>query len=186
MLEVLVVAAEGSDFMDIRLIVEIADLLALTAVISIACYMELRSARIPNVLTGSGMVMGLLFGMLPGGPSFAASVLGLIIGFGALFVFYAVGGIGGGDVKLMGAVGALLGVTHIVPLLFHTALIGAVMAILVLIWKGNALARCKHYFRKLIGRATDEQLSKETLTVPYGVAIAIGTLITLLRMGSTP
>ena len=83
----------------------------------------------------------------------------------------------------MGAVGALLGGTHIVPLLFHTALVGAVMAVLVLIWKGHPLERCKHYIRRLFGRSTSDETSMEVLTVPYGVAVAIGTLMTLLKMG---
>lgn len=74
---------------------------------------DLRSRRIPNVLTGSLAVLGLLHGAWGG--SFGASLLGLLIGFFSLFVppllmrRPVLEVVGGGDIKLMAALGAWYG-----------------------------------------------------------------------------
>lgn len=74
---------------------------------------DLRTRRIPNVLTGSLAVLGLLHGAWGG--SFGASLLGLLIGFFSLFVppllmrRPVLEVVGGGDIKLMAALGAWYG-----------------------------------------------------------------------------
>src|SRR5674476_228169 len=90
-------------------------LLVLALMLAIAVYVELKESRIPNWLTLSGMALGLLIGYLHGTAAFWMSLGGLVIGFGFLFIFYVFGGLGGGDVKLMGAAGALMGANLIKP-----------------------------------------------------------------------
>src|ERR1041385_7904954 len=84
-------------------------LLVLGLVLIVAVYFEMKERRIPNWLTILGMGLGLLIAYLHSTAAFWSSVGGLVIGFGFLFIFYVFGGIGGGDVKLMGAAGALMG-----------------------------------------------------------------------------
>ena len=71
---------------------------------------DLRTRRIPNAITGPAMLAGAAFNVLYGGRAgLLASLGGLTLGAAILLPPFAAGGIGGGDVKMMGAVGALLG-----------------------------------------------------------------------------
>jgi prepilin peptidase CpaA len=158
-------------------------LLVLAALLIVAVYVEMKERRIPNWLTLSGMGLGLLIGYLHGTTAFWSSLGGLAIGFGFLFLFYVFGGIGGGDVKLMGAAGALLGVELVKPALFYTAAIGALMAIIIIIWRKDFWACCAKGMRDLVTwkkKSGDTAAKAEPLTVPYGVAIAAGCVMALV------
>ncbi len=104
----------------------ITSLVFLAVLLALSVYWEMKEHRIPNWLTVSGMLAGLMLAYLRGGETLISSLVGLGIGFGFLFIFYVFGGIGGGDVKLMGAIGALLGHKLVVPALFYTAVIGGI------------------------------------------------------------
>lgn len=119
----------------------ITSLVFLAVLLALSVYWEMKEHRIPNWLTVSGMLAGLMLAYLRGGETLISSLVGLGIGFGFLFIFYVFGGIGGGDVKLMGAIGALLGHKLVVPALFYTAVIGAFMAVVVLIWRRTSPSR---------------------------------------------
>ena len=114
-------------------------LLVLALMLGFAVYVELKERRIPNWLTLTGMALGLLISYLHGVQAFWLSLGGLAIGFGFLFIFYVFGGLGGGDVKLMGAAGALMGANLIGPALFYTAFIGAFLAVMMLVWRKDFL-----------------------------------------------
>jgi prepilin peptidase CpaA len=159
---------------------QMPSLLILAAVLVVAVYVELKERRIPNWVTLSGMALGLLVGYLHGNACFWSSLGGLAMGFGFLFIFYVFGGVGGGDVKLMGASGALMGSSLIKPALFYTAMIGAFLAVMILIWRKDFWARigwglrCLAFWRK----ETRQQPARSApVTVPYGVAIAMGCLL---------
>jgi len=165
----------------------LAALVVLAIVLIIAVYVELKENRIPNWLTLSGMALGLLIGYLHGTAAFGSSIGGLLIGFGFLFIFYVFGGIGGGDVKLMGAAGALMGSDLIKSALFYTAILGAFLAIMIVIWRKDFWVRIGQGLRRLAfwRNTAEEQPSKsDPITVPYGLAIAAGCLLTLLVRGS--
>jgi prepilin peptidase CpaA len=160
-----------------------AGLFVLAIVLMIAVYGEVKENRIPNWLTLTGMGAGLLIGYFSGERAFWSHLGGLAIGFGFLFIFYVFGGIGGGDVKLMGAVGALMGTELIKPTLFYTAAIGALLAVLIVIWRKDFWARTGWALRRLAfwRKIEGERPAQATpVTVPYGVAIAVGCLVTLL------
>src|SRR5579862_5380360 len=89
--------------------------MVLAMMLAIAVYVELKERRIPNWLTLSGMALGLFIAW--SNNALPSSIGGLLIGFGFLFIFYVFGGVGGVDVKLMGAAGALLGIKLIQPAL---------------------------------------------------------------------
>ncbi len=68
---------------------------------------DLRTGRIPNALTYLAIAAGLVWGLWPGAhPSVGARVVGLLVAFVPAFALFLVRSIGGGDVKLVGAVGA--------------------------------------------------------------------------------
>ena len=64
------------------------------------------------------------------------SLSGLAVGFALLIVFYLAGGFGAGDVKLLAAIGALKGVEFVMWTMAYAALVGWIMALSVMIWKG--------------------------------------------------
>lgn len=83
---------------------------AVVVYLSIAVFTDLKSRQIPNWLTVSSLVIAMLFHFFSGGlPALLLSLGGFATGFGILFVLWIIGGGGGGDVKLMGALGAWVG-----------------------------------------------------------------------------
>lgn len=165
-------------------VIGMAGLVVLAAMLILAVYGEVKEHRIPNWLTFSGMCAGLVLGYMQGKPQFWGHLGGLAAGFGFLFVFYIFGGVGGGDVKLMGAVGALMGFKLMPPTLFYTALIGLCLAVLMLVWRRDFWRRMTMMVRRLVfwrrGRGREAQdTGTEPVLVPYGLAIALGCLMTL-------
>ena len=165
----------------------ISALLVLAVMLAIAVYVELKERRIPNWLTLSGMALGLFISYLNGTAAFWSSIGGLAIGFGFLFIFYVFGGVGGGDVKLMGAAGALMGSALIKPALLYTAFIGAFLAVMMVVWRKDFWLRIGWGIRQLAfwRKGGAEQLAPGTpVAVPYGMAIALGCLLALLVRGA--
>ncbi|MFZ5897809.1 MAG: A24 family peptidase [Bacillota bacterium] len=157
--------------------------------VSIGLAWDLRTNRIPNWLTFSGMAAGLAVnGFLGGWSGLLLSAKGLLIGLFILFIPFALGGLGGGDVKLLGAVGALKGTGFILSAVLLTALWGGVVALLALIISrrfkrlNDFLTGVKLfvYTRGKIGHNVmlpDEEVrAKDRLVVPYGIAIFLGTV----------
>lgn len=90
---------------------------------------------IPHTLSVAGMALGLLFALF-GGPGFPQAVLGCLVGGGIIVavswgykIFRGVVGMGGGDIMLMGMIGAFLGPWKVLAVLFGGALLGTVFAL---------------------------------------------------------
>ena len=115
------------------------DLLILLPLIIIAAIYDLRYRRIPNWLTLSGVVAGLAMNAVldPIWPGIAFSLKGLGIGFGVYFLLYAIRAMGAGDVKLMAAVGAVVGWQNWFAIFIVTAVLGGVLAIIFSLLKGR-------------------------------------------------
>lgn len=100
-------------------------LLLLTAVIS-----DVRSARIPNALTYGAIIMGIALNTVLGGAHGAAMALeGMAAGAGLLLLPFILGGMGGGDVKLMAAVGAMMGPLFALVTFLVGAIVGGLVAV---------------------------------------------------------
>jgi prepilin peptidase CpaA len=104
--------------------------LAALVVAGVACFCDLRTRRIPNVLTLGAAGAGFVYHLSTGGAgALGHSALGWLIGVLVFIVPFALRGLGGGDVKLVGALGAWIGPSDTVWLTVYTALAGGVMAI---------------------------------------------------------
>ena len=107
------------------------------SVASFACIFDLRTRRIPNWLTFGAAAAGLVFHVVTGGATgIAQGVGGWVTGVALLVLPYALGGMGAGDVKLVGALGAWLGPGDTFWLAMYTGISGAGMALIVGAWHG--------------------------------------------------
>lgn len=92
------------------LVTEIVPIFVVATVGTVAALVDIRMFKVHNLLTIPLAATGLLYHVIQGGSAgLAYSALGLTVGFASLIVFYALGGVGAGDVKLMTGVGAWLG-----------------------------------------------------------------------------
>ena len=149
---------------------------------------DVRSRRVPNLLTLPAILFGLLLHLVLGGWRQLGSALaaGLICGFIFLILNIA-GGMGGGDVKLITAVGCIAGLPRTGYLLILTALAGGVMALGLVLYRGrvketvsNIGALAVHHRHE--GLAPHPELNianAQTLRLPYAVAIAVGSALML-------
>jgi len=95
-----------------------------------ACVTDLRSRRIPNVLTFGAAVAALVYAGATGGwAGLGSATLGWLIGALAFIVPFALGGLGGGDVKLLAAIGAWLGPAGAFWVALYAGVAGGVMAL---------------------------------------------------------
>jgi prepilin peptidase CpaA len=156
---------------------------------ALAAAIDLRSRRIPNWLTLSLALAGLLHAWLmpQHGIGLAAAGKGLAAGFFVPFVFFAIGALGAGDVKLLAAVGVWVGAKPILLIMLAAAILGGVLAIvqalmqrrLALVVGNTALLATNLMNVRRFGVAKVVAMGAEppTLenTLPYGVAIAAAT-----------
>lgn len=157
------------------------------ALVIICAATDWRTRRIPNTLTLPAIVLGLaLHGLGDGVSGLAFSGKGLALGAGLFFVPYYLGGMGAGDVKLMGGVGALLGWQMTLIVLFYTALAGGLVAVLTVL-KARAIkssyVRMSNMLQILLASKrvpTADSLGGVSLTIPYAVPIALGTAAAML------
>ena len=156
----------------------------------IACITDIRSRRVPNWLTFSAIGVGLLAqSLLPVGHGPVWSLVGVVAGLAVFFPFFALGGLGAGDVKLMAALGAWLGWQDTVWTAAYGAVAGGVIAVLLGLLRGylgQALSNVKSILITwwLLGL---RPLPEHTLAqgrgprLPYAIPIFVGLLVTLWR-----
>ncbi len=153
-------------------------LAALTIAI-IAAIGDLRSRRIPNWLTISALVLGFAWHLANG--TWREAVWGTLLGAVIYLPMWLAGGRGGGDVKLMAALGAWLGPASWIQLFVLTALIGGIWALILVIAKRRLLATLQNIWsilRSLVtGRQPAHRLGNETaLAIPHAAIVALAML----------
>ena len=155
---------------------------ALISLVIVAVVWDLRTRRIPNALTVSGFLAALVLRALPGGEALMAGVLGGVIGLAISFPLVLLGGLGGGDAKLLAAVGAFLGPADLPVALLVTALVGGAMAFTLAVQR-RALGETLRHARVLVGSVAPRTPAPArnlrtpgALTIPYGVAIGAGAI----------
>lgn len=174
----------------------------LIILIILAVLFDLTKKKIPNLLTFPVMVLGLgIYTFFYGLDGFLFSLYGLLLGLVVFFIPFALGGMGAGDVKFLGAIGALTGASFVFAASVFAAICGGVIAIGYMAYKGRlfdfvrkifgALAlnnmgfialRAKYPFMdRVFTYLTPEEKEEEEkpLYFPYGVAIGLGAVLAL-------
>jgi prepilin peptidase CpaA len=161
-----------------------AAVIALVAGLATATVIDIRTRRIPNDLTAAMVGVGLgLAATGTSGITVAASFAGFFLGLALMMPGYALGATGAGDVKLMGAVGAIVGPALVVSAFLFTAIAGGVLAVIVATRRqrlGATLAQTGQLV-KGPGTAPDKiRAAGGASRFAYGPAIAAGSVVALL------
>lgn len=117
---------------------DVATLFVVASVVVIAAATDLWKFKVYNALTFPALFSGLAVSAVLGGMTgLASSLLGAALGFGTLVVFFAMGGVGAGDVKLMTALGAWLGPYLILQVFLASALAAGLYALVLVVMRGG-------------------------------------------------
>ena len=162
----------------------------LLLIVCVAAIYDLRYRRIPNWVVLTGLVLGLgantfLFGWA----GLQRSLLGLGLGFLIYFPLYLLRGMGAGDVKLMAAVGAIVGWADWIGIFFLTAIVGGLAALALLAARSQlrrGFSNAGYLVVQLLSfrlpYARKEELdvkSEKSVKLPHGMTIALGSLLFL-------
>jgi prepilin peptidase CpaA len=151
--------------------------------------------KIYNVVSLPLLATGLIYhGMVGGAAALGVSLLGALFGFGVLLFLYLLGGMGAGDVKLLAAVGAWLGLPHVVVVFLASSLAAGLYAlVLIVVYRtaGDTWGNLKIvWFRlRVLGRRLAEEdrieagifrADRRGRLIPFGAMIALGLIATLV------
>ncbi|MBE0466415.1 MAG: prepilin peptidase [Candidatus Desulforudis sp.] len=164
--------------------------IAVVALVALAVVWDIRIHKIPNWLTFTAVAAGVGLNMWQAGFSgLVVSLQGLLVGLAVFLIPFVLGGMGGGDVKLIGAIGALKGWVFVLHVALFTALWGGVIALLAVVITKQF--KVLHDFGIGLGLfvwtsgkiGVESMLPHEKsvsenqrLVVPYGIAIFAGTI----------
>ena len=151
---------------------------------------DLKSRKIYNMVTFPGILLAfILHGLIDGIGGLGNAALGFAVGGGVLLIPYLLGGMGAGDVKLLALVGAFKGMTFVLLTSVYMALIGGVIALVLLLLRKRVREILKRilfsmlllrYGVKMSPASSDDTA---TSTYPYRVAIAGGSVLSLWLKG---
>ena len=154
----------------------------IAAGIAIAVFTDLRTRRIPNALTASMAAAG--FGLAALGLSVtpAQALFGLLVGLAIMMPGHVLGATGAGDVKLLAAIGSLVGPSLALRVCLYSAVAGGVLAVIVAARRG-LLASTLFSASQLVTAPSVARIAIESAPrasrFAYGPAIAVGTFVAL-------
>ncbi|MGE0608002.1 MAG: prepilin peptidase [Pirellulales bacterium] len=162
-----------------------------TVTLIVAAVIDGWKLKVPNWITfpmiASGWAFSILWGEPAGWAGLGYSLLGTAVGLGLLLPLYAIGGMGAGDVKLLAGVGAWVGGMVTLYAFCLSAVVGGVIALAMVFYR-RAWHHHKHQFFAIANEvmtvrdpnllsATARERKPRMLLLPYGIPIAIGSII---------
>ena len=146
--------------------------LLLLVFLGCAVLTDLARRQIPNLLVAAMLGCGIIFQTaLLGKSGFLLSLGGIVVGFSILVPFYALGGLGAGDVKLLAGVGGFLDPWGVAVVGVSTLLVGGVIGVLVVLWQRVGKVLAARYLS-----IPPSASMEEAVKIPYSLAIAAGTV----------
>lgn len=169
----------------------------LVALVLVAAGYDIRFRRIPNwlVLIGliGGMVLNFALFQLDG---LKAAGKGMGLALLIYFPFFALRAMGAGDVKLMAAVGAVVGPSNWFLIFICTGILGGVVAIILLLSKGRVrktfwnlgfiVHELIHFRPPYAGREELDVANPKAVSLPHGSTIALGSIAFLIWIAVAP
>lgn len=145
---------------------------------------DVRSSRVPNFITLPLALIGLGFHAISdSGNGILFSLEGLGMGFCLLIGFYAYGGMGAGDVKLLAAIGAVVGPLNVFVGFLFASLLGGLYAIAMMGWHlglAKTAERIKIILVSMVFMKVNVAASLEQTALPklrYALVLGLGTLM---------
>lgn len=181
--------------------IELINTIVLFIILLLAVFLDLTKKRIPNSITFPAIVWSFFINsILYGLNGFKFSVIGFLFGLVVLLIPFILGGMGGGDVKLMAAIGAMKGWRFVLYTAVYSGLAGGIIVVFILIRQKKFLVTLKRVLAILLKPIIfiltltfenkklkqfndwllDSQINWEKQYIPYGVAIGIGAIMALL------
>jgi len=159
----------------------------ISGVLIVAAVIDGVMLKVPNWLTLPMIASGWVYSLASGGMAgLGWSLAGTFVGLALLFFLYSVGGMGAGDVKLLAGIGAWMHVEHTLYIFAATTIVGAVMAVAMVIWTGGwrkhaAQMRmlCLEMLRVRDPEALYERAAERKsrmLLLPYGIPMTVAAL----------
>jgi prepilin peptidase CpaA len=160
----------------------------LLLMVSIAAVNDLATRRIPNLLLLAGLAGALLLHALSAEPGAAllSACGGLLLGLAIFLPFYLVRGMAAGDVKMMAVIGFFTGPAEAFQIAIFTWCAGGVMALLLILLRSRLRLAFVNIAYLLSGflvpgkKLADTTLPQSVGSMPYGLAIAAGTIVVLV------
>lgn len=167
-----------------------------SAILIVAAVIDGRQLKVPNWITFPMIISGwVASGVLYGWAGLVASLMGTGIGLGLLLPAYAIGGMGAGDVKLLAGVGAWVGFSQTFWAFIVSAIIGAIIAVIMVVVSRKWRHHQKQFFgimSEILVIRSPSRLSEiaaerkpTMMLLPYGIPIAIGTIGYFAYLGMT-
>jgi prepilin peptidase CpaA len=151
---------------------------------ALVIYYDVRYRRIPNAFVLATLISGLTLNFALGGFSGGLnSIGGCVFAFILMFMLHVFGAMGAGDVKLFAAIGSVIGAQLVLPTFVVVVLTGGLLAMFSVLRSGIFSTTMHRVLQIFVGLLPGWQMPKfsvpadRRLTVPYGVAITIGTII---------
>jgi len=158
---------------------------------AIITYMDVRYRRIPNKLVLITLIGGLTLNTIFGGSrGLLASLGGFALAFALMFFFHAFGTMGAGDVKLFAAIGAINGISLVLPTLIVVALTGGLLAVCKMVYSRRVVATMIGVTQFFVGLLPGQRVprfevpSDPNHTLPYALPICFGSLIAFFLFSS--
>lgn len=172
------------------MMISYVSLISLVLLLAYATWSDFRDRRIPNWLTFSGVLLGLLLNtMTMGASGLGFAILGTVVGLLVFLPIYALGRMGAGDVKLMAMTGAFLGPAGVLWAAAFSAIAGGVIAALWIVYE---LGLRSSFYRAIATFSMIQVPGSGVLKVPdnsplkskmpYALAIGAGSLVAAWHM----
>jgi prepilin peptidase CpaA len=159
-----------------------------TVTLIVAAVIDGKKLKVPNYITFPMILSGWVFNTaVMGWEGLGLSLLGTLVGLGLLLPAYAIGGMGAGDVKLLAGVGAWVGSGVTFYAFCVSAIVGGVIAVAMVVLQ-RGWTKHKNQFLMILNEIATVGSPSELATIaaerkssmmllPYGIPIAIGTIL---------
>ena len=157
----------------------------LIAGLGIASVIDWKTRKIPNWLTLSMSFTGLLFQIYSlGSHGLIQAILGFMLGILLLYMPFALGGIGGGDVKLLAAIGTFTGPLILFQVFLASAVFGGIFSLIEVIRKKAVKKTFENLKQRILFAVLRQRICSESeisftskpIRIPYALTICCGYL----------
>lgn len=127
----------------------------------IAFVLDVRHHKLPNWLTASGMLIGIVYHLISNGiDGLIFSFLGLLVAGGIFLILYIFKAIGAGDVKLFAAIGSFVGIKMVLYMMMYSIIFGGIIGIIILLFTKTFLSKITIALFAFIDSVTSKSLGK--------------------------